>query len=408
MSTAPRANIVSVGDIAAEPYRIFFPLGVIAGVVGVVLWPIHVWGWREAYPGLEHARLMASGLFGAFILGFLGTVLPRMTSTAPMRAAEVFSLGGVHVAMVAAYGLGPSLVLGLAPGFGGRLLGDALAALLFCAFALSMADRVRKRRSDPPPGFILVALAFACAITGAMLSIAMQVWPLGAFWNTLQRLLAYQGFVLLPILGVGTFILPGLFGTDAASHFTPDMLLPGWRRRALRRMLAIGGGVIVSFVIEALGWPRTGHGLRLAIVVYFLARELPLYRAAPRLVTMGKLLRIAFVSVAAGYAAIIVWPALRVGLLHLTLVGGFALITFVVGARVAYEHSGRGQATLGTLPWLRTSAGVMLFAMATRLSADIWPQVRDSHFAYGALVWLTGAGVWSAFVLPLMLRKSER
>jgi branched-chain amino acid transport system permease protein len=44
----------------------------------------------------------------------------------------------------------------------------------------------------------------------------------------------------------------------------------------------------------------------------------------------GASIRIAFAGVLAGFLAVSLFPAYRVGLLHLTLVGGFAVITFVV------------------------------------------------------------------------------
>ena len=32
---------------AGEPFRVFFPLGVLASVVGVLLWPLFYWGvWK--------------------------------------------------------------------------------------------------------------------------------------------------------------------------------------------------------------------------------------------------------------------------------------------------------------------------------------------------------------------------
>ena len=58
----------------------FFPLGTLAGLSGVALWPLHFGGVIESYPGQNHAHLMANGLFGSFIFGFLGTAMPRMLS----------------------------------------------------------------------------------------------------------------------------------------------------------------------------------------------------------------------------------------------------------------------------------------------------------------------------------------
>src|SRR6185436_2834595 len=90
-------------DFASEPFRIFFPAGVLAGIVGVALWPLHLLGVMEFYPGLVHARIMACGLFGGFIFGFLGTAMPRMLSAKPLRVAEVAMLLAFYIAMVAAF-----------------------------------------------------------------------------------------------------------------------------------------------------------------------------------------------------------------------------------------------------------------------------------------------------------------
>src|SRR5688500_12363253 len=44
-------------DVGKEPFRIFFPAGVLAGIVGVALWPLHFSGWVSNYPGQAHVRL---------------------------------------------------------------------------------------------------------------------------------------------------------------------------------------------------------------------------------------------------------------------------------------------------------------------------------------------------------------
>ena len=50
----------------------------------------------------------------------------------------------------------------------------------------------------------------------------------------LQHLLSYQAFILLPILGVGTFLLPRFFDLPNLNEFpesrTPP---PGWARKAM-------------------------------------------------------------------------------------------------------------------------------------------------------------------------------
>ena len=42
---------VELTDLGKEPFRLFFPAGVLAGIVGVALWPMHFGGVVSFYPG---------------------------------------------------------------------------------------------------------------------------------------------------------------------------------------------------------------------------------------------------------------------------------------------------------------------------------------------------------------------
>ena len=77
---------ISFKAAVREPFRFFFPQAVLAGIVGVTLWPLYFWHVTEFYPNLSHVRVMAYGFFGGFIFGFLGTALPRMLSAKPLTA----------------------------------------------------------------------------------------------------------------------------------------------------------------------------------------------------------------------------------------------------------------------------------------------------------------------------------
>src|SRR5688500_6337004 len=93
-------------DLGKEPFRLFFPAAVLAGLIGVALWPLHFGGVVAFYPGQAHVRLMAYGFFGGFIFGFLGTALPRMLSARPFGITNVLLLLSVFSAMVAAFAVG--------------------------------------------------------------------------------------------------------------------------------------------------------------------------------------------------------------------------------------------------------------------------------------------------------------
>lgn len=382
---------IAFADLGREPFRIFFPAGVLSGIIGVALWPLHFAGVLELYPGLGHARIMAYGLFGAFIFGFLGTAMPRMLSAKPLHVFQVLPLVAVHAAMVAAFACSKIL------------LGDALFLGLLAAFVCLMAARAKQRKDTPPPGFVLVGLCFLSVASGSVLAIAQHYRDLDAFWVTLQRLLSYQGFVLLPILGIGPFILPRFFGMQNHHDF-PEALVPvaGWWKKALIAFAA-GAFIIASFFIEAKGWYRLAYGVRFGTTLVYLFLEMPFHRAPQATNAFGAALWIAFLGVLAGFLAVSLFPEYRVGLLHLTLIGGFAIITFVVATRVVFGHSGNLALLKGRNRWLLVAVGLMLFGMATRISGDFWPKVLPSHYTYGALLWIAGVAVWAAYVLPKVL-----
>ncbi|MEO6034557.1 MAG: NnrS family protein, partial [Verrucomicrobiota bacterium] len=91
---------ITLNDFGKEPFRIFFPAAVLAGIIGVSLWPLYFWGVIQFYPGQTHARIMIGGLFGGFIFGFLGTAMPRMLSANPFRFIEILPLLALHLTMV--------------------------------------------------------------------------------------------------------------------------------------------------------------------------------------------------------------------------------------------------------------------------------------------------------------------
>src|SRR5690606_8225364 len=93
----------------------------------------------------------------------------------------------------------------------------------------------------------------------------------------------------------------------------------------------------------------------------------------------------------------------RVALLHLTLIGGFAVITFVVATRVVFGHSGNIALLKGRNLWLLFALALMLFGMATRISGDYWPRIMASHYIYGAISWISGVLIWAWYVLPKVL-----
>lgn len=384
---------ISLADLCEEPFRLFFPSAVIAGILGVAVWPLHFGGVVSFYPGISHARLMGHGFFGGFILGFLGTALPRLLSTKRLTPYEVGLSFLLYVLMTLGHVLGKNV------------FGDIMLLALLLVFGSSVFVRFLRRNDLPPPGFVLVAMAFVSVSVGVLLALfpPFDLEGASSFRILLPRLLLYQGFVLLPVLGVGAFFLPRFFGVRS-SHDFPESKSPprAWIRAALTAGVT-GLLIIGSFLIEAAGWYRAGHLLRFLVVLLYIAAQIPMFRSALPGSSLATALRSAVALLLAGLLFVALFPVYRVALLHLTLMGGFAMVTITVATRVVFGHSGN-RALLGRRNrWFTVAMVFMLAGMATRVSGDFWPKILVSHYTYGAILWGIGILVWAYYVIPLVL-----
>jgi uncharacterized protein involved in response to NO len=393
--SVPPSRRISSALLGAEPFRLFFPAGTLAGLAGVALWPLYFAGALESYPGQSHAHIMANGLFGSFILGFLGTAMPRMLSVPRFSFRETLALLLLQCGAVMCYAMGQ------------LAWGHALFLLLLLSFIACVAVRVPRRQDIPPPGFVLVAMALACVIAGTTLALIGSFRELEPQTTALQRLLSYQGFVLLPILGIGPFLLPRFFGMSSTHDFPESLRAPkSWWRKA-SFAFAAGALIIVSFFLECAGLYRTAYALRFLVTAAYFLFQMPLHRAPKSSNAIGAAVRVALFGIVLGFLTVAILPQYRVGLLHLTLVGGFAVMTFTVATRVVFGHSGNLELLKRRNLWLLISIGLMLSGMATRITGDFVPRILPSHYTYGALMWIAGVLLWAVFVLPKTLVADE-
>jgi uncharacterized protein involved in response to NO len=227
------------------------------------------------------------------------------------------------------------------------------------------------------------------------------------FRYQLSNLLLFEGFLLLPFLGIGAFLFPRFFGTENRQVFperrTPA---PGWTRKAV-----VGGlvGVVVmgSFVVEAAGWARTGAWMRLLTCGAYLSAETGWWRTPKKGGILPWGVRLAIVFTLSAYLVTGVLQAHRVALNHLLYVGGFGLLALTVGTRVVLGHAGR---TDLMQRWMKP--GVWMVAMValtalTRVSANFLPKVMVSHWIYAALSWVAGLVVWGWWLVPWLWKTDE-
>src|SRR5215831_9418410 len=190
-----------------DPYRIFFPIGILLGVMGVSIWPLYYFGILDGYSGRAHAYVQTDGFLYSFIAGFLLTAIPRFTGTeAPSRRIQSV-LALILVACAVAF----------------EFHFFAIANTLFVAahtmLIIPVVRRFRRRQQEPPETFSLVGLGLIAGAAGALIDAGIAWNLIAPSWDLLGKRLLTEGMVLLLVLGVGGFLGPRLLGFAALPKF---------------------------------------------------------------------------------------------------------------------------------------------------------------------------------------------
>ena len=371
----------------AEPFRIFFPLGLFLGATGVALWPLFVWHAIGFYPAQAHVRLMIEGLMGSFIIGFLGTAGPRLLDASPLNTKETSGLLGLQIV---------SAFLHLTQR---QTAGDIVFLTLLLLFIGMMAQRAKARNDLPPPQFVLVLFGFLNAMAGIFLITAAKSFTDRSFANQLGSLMLNEGFVLCPILGVGAFFFPKLLGGAKPEPSDLRIATALWIKRAVIAVLT-ALTIWISFVLEALGWIRVAAVVRGLTTLIYLVRQGHLLEKPSGPPFLARCFRLGGLLLVAGLFLPVILPGYRVASMHLIFIGGFSVILFTVSTRVVIGHAGQSHLFRKRLRFLMSALALLIIAMVARVGADFIPPARNSHLVYAALIWLLAAIIWLVALGP--------
>jgi uncharacterized protein involved in response to NO len=354
--------------LAAEPYRLFFASGALWSIIGVALWPLFYAQQLGFYPNLVHARLMIEAFGAAFVVGFLGTAGPRMATAPKLTPLELFWLFALHQASAISH-------LRLQHAWGDGFFIALLGSLLLC-----LVIRVVKfRKEAPPPQMLLALTGLACGIAGA----SMLLSP--ATLMDLQRLrlanlLLYQGLLLPPVLGIGSFVFPRMLGGDFGDPKTAAQ-----SKSKLIRSIVAAVLLVVSFFLEAFGQVTLGYALRAIVAAGYLLVEVTWKTQQAGSLTTGL-----FWALILGWLGIVLAPfhyVQHVSIEHLLYIGGFGMLMLVVGSRVLFGHSGDLEGFFVKSKWVRFLVFLGVLAATTRATPAWMPSTTISHHIYAAWTW---------------------
>ncbi len=167
-----------------DPYRIFFPLGIVLGAMGVSIWPLYYFGITDGYSGRAHAFVQTDGFLYSFIAGFLLTAIPRFTGTEPPSRRVQCVLAAIVAGSAIAFEFQQFAV-----GQTGFVIAHAFLITL-------AARRFRRRRLDPPDTFVLAGLGLMCGALGALINAGIALNFIRPLWDPLGKRALTEGMVL--------------------------------------------------------------------------------------------------------------------------------------------------------------------------------------------------------------------
>lgn len=388
----------AVAKMADEPFRLFFPLGTLYCLIGVSYWPLKVFGVAFIdVPSQFHTFMQVYGFMTAFVIGFLGTALPRLTEARRFSTAELAALFLLHSVAVACVWRGDDLRAQY-----------AFFATILTLIAL-LAARFFKRRRNPPETFVFVPLAFLSALSGSALLAGFYAGlpglPLESY--DIGIALAFQSYILLLLVGVGGFLIRSILGWAPPLPQSPAerLAVAPWRGNAFGAHLLAGLAIVASFWIEVFLHRESGLALRAFVVTVECFAQIKIHRRSPSGKLTARALQASLWLLVIGtWFPVFSPPEYGIGIMHFVLVGGFALSTFSVATRVILSHCGYGRILNGAYRPFSLAVGLMLFGVFVRVSADFIPQAYEHHLAYAGAAWIAGLTIWAGSVLSKAVR----
>ena len=392
---------VSVSDALAsaplyrrEPFRLFFPLGVLLAWAGVGHWLLHALGVLENYRPVFHAMTQIQGFLMCFAVGFLFTMIPRRTGSAPPASWQVLVCLLAPVATAVAAWNEQWMIA--------QVAWLALAFTLI-GFAVSRLLSATSRRR-PPNSFVWIPASLLMGIGGSLMTGAYGA--LGVDYASLHLLglrLVLQGMFVGFVLGVGGLAIPLMTRGQAP----PDGESTASDYRARAGHITGAALLVASFVIETQVSLQAGMLLRALDVLVVLLLGAQIWRVPSEPGWNRWLIWLAAWMLPVGYFIAAAFPHEYKGGLHVVFIGGFALLALAVSTQVVLGHGGYREQMLGR-PWqVPVMGGLILAAVVARSLVEFDRQHFFVWIGIAAALFLAATLVWAAFLVPKMVVRPD-
>lgn len=354
--------------ILKDPYRFFFPLGILFLIIGSLVWIPSIWT-EDFYPSQWHHFLMINGFIYSFIGGFLFTAVPRFSSSFFLKKWELVLFTSLYFLFFVKLPLG-AYILGLL---------QSITILLF------LLRRIVYRKQNPPHTFVFIFLGLAM---NAFFNICfLGDWsPLGM--ETMNDFLP----IVLIILGVGGRLVPGILGHK---EIVMKQRSQYERPAPMYKVIPFHVYLMMVLFIASLYLPSDYSFILYLILSLIWGFFFCHLHKAPREKTS-----LTWGIWSASWMLILSF-VLKVfmgvddpHITHFLFVGTFFTLTLLVATRVLVAHSNQGKELENSkvLIWF---VGLSYLAMLTRVSVVFMPDQFFTHLGYASGTLLIAFGIWS-------------
>ncbi len=370
-----------------EPYRVFFPLGVLLAWAGVLHWLLLAVGVIGEYRSIFHAFAQIEGFMTCFAVGFLFTLIPRRTATAAPAAWQmIFALVAPVLITIGAWY--EQWALSQIPWL--------LLMALLIQFAVSRF-RAPGAGLRVPDSFVWVVLALVFGVCGSVLAGVGAALGEETWWlHQAGQSLVLQGMFTALVLGIGGMLLPVI------TRAVPPLAGGGGSRRAKLLHLAAGLFFAATFFVETLVSIRLGFALRAAVVLATLLASAEIWKRPTVPGLHRRFIWLAAWLLPAGYACVAAFPQYPKAGLHVVFIGCFALLALNISVHVVLSHGGtpalleKRPAAVGVL------GALLLVALVLRALVNVDQPHVYVWLGSAATAFLAATLVWAGFLITAL------